>query len=133
MLLALTLLAGCGNGDPWVGAFEGTTVTEGRDCATGETFAPDVQDTAVRIERGSRGLFVAGRCPIFLDELSATTVEIVPVTCDYALDDGTPVHVEIVSGRGGLDGDELALDYSAQLDSPDGCITARAEFIGRRQ
>lgn len=128
----LLLLAGCSGSDPWPGRYVGSTVTEERDCDTGEVFEPIAQDSTVRLERGDRGLFVAGRCPVFLDELSDSVVDVVPLDCDYALDDGTPISVRIVSGRGVLDGDELTLELSGQAETPSACVTSRSTFVGVR-
>jgi hypothetical protein len=130
--LFLLLLAGCSGGDPWPGRYIGSTVTEGEDCDTGEPTS-DAQDSTIRIERDAEGLFINGRCLLRLDELSNTSARVIPASCDVASPSGTPSHVEIVEGRAGLDGDELALEYSALVTQPGVCLTASSTFVGERE
>lgn len=124
------LLAGCSS-DPWTGRYVGSTVTEARDCETGDPVT-DAQDVALRLERDEAGLFVNGRCLLRLDELSATSARVVPTSCDVASPSGTPTHTEIVEGRAQRDGDELALEYSARVTAPGVCLTASSVFVGVR-
>lgn len=124
------MVAGCATADPWPGAYDGTSETAAVDCTTGEpTSAPRILDIAIAIERGDRGLFIADDCPIFLDALSDGYAEVLPTACDTSRDDGTPVHIEIVSGSLSLDGDVLTGSYTADATSGTRCVSARAELV----
>lgn len=128
---ALLLLVGCG-GDPWVGHYEGTQMTEARTCA-GDPLDPTATDISVRIERDEDGLFINGRCLIRLDELTATSARVIATRCDAAAPDGTPLTLHVVSGRAERTGDELALEYSAEVtDTAGTCVTALTTFVGYR-
>lgn len=130
-ILAAALLAGCA--DPWAGVYDGVTTTEARDCDTGEQLAPDVRDGTVRVERDDRGLFISGRCLLRLDELSDASATVVPTECDTTLEDGTPVHYEIVNGRAERSGDQLALMWATDLTSPGVCLFGSSTFEGSRR
>lgn len=124
-------LAGCA--DPWAGSYAGTEVSEARDCDTGERFGPFTNDTTVTIERGGDGLFINGRCLFTLDELSDRSAVFRASECDTTLEDGTPVHYELVSGRAELEGDRLVLMYAADIMTPGGCLFSSATFSGFRE
>lgn len=129
-LLAL-VLAGCAS-DPWPGRYEGTTTTEQREC-TGAALPTDTQATTVGLERTRTGeLVLNGRCLVELREINSMTATFVPLSCDVALSDGTPARYDVVNGRAQLDGDRLELEYSAQVTTPDACITGLATFRGFR-
>jgi hypothetical protein len=130
-LLAAVTISACATPDPWPGTYEGETTTEARDCTSGAPY-DDTQPQTVVIERGSAGLFISGRCLIELVELSERSARVEPISCDYALDDGAPVHVEIVEGRATLSGGHLALEYSSEVTSPGACLTALSMFSGDR-
>lgn len=128
-ILAL-LLAGCSS-DPWPGRYVGTSMGEASDCDTGETFT-SAQDITVNVERDGAGLFINGRCLIRLDELSDRSARVIPASCDIASADGTPTHIEIVSGRAELDGGELLLEYSGQVTSAGVCLTSLTSIVAYR-
>lgn len=132
MVVAALLLAACSESDPWVGRYEGASVTEGRDCA-GTPIEPDAREVTVRIQRDDIGLFVSGTCLIRLTELSDISARVDPTSCDTTLDNGTPARFDIVNGRAELDGDELALEYSASIETPEDCATATSMFVGTRR
>lgn len=113
VLFALTLTA-CGS-DPWVGRYEGSTVTDTVDCATGDTIDSGVVEiSTLRIERGDAGLFFAARCPWRIRELSDTFAEFRMMSCETSLDDGTPLTLEIVSGTLDLRDRHLLGQYTAR-------------------
>jgi hypothetical protein len=123
---------GCAAADPWPGRYQGTSVSEARDCDTGEPY-DNAQEITVTVERGTDGgLFVNGRCLIELEELSAMSARVDPTACDVASDDGTPLRVRVIEGRAGLVGDRLALEYSAETVGPGVCLTALVTFEGDR-
>lgn len=126
--------AACGAPDPWAGSYEGESVIDGRDCTTGELVdGPVVRAVTVRVERGADGLFINARCLLRFEELSTSSARLEPGECESSLDDGTPIHIDVVNGRARLDGDELALDYALDARSPVECVTATYQFVGYRQ
>lgn len=131
-LLAL-LVVGCAR-DPWDGTWDGTSVSDGRDCETGEPIsAPVVQSNSVTIiRRSERGLAINGGCFFTLEELSDEQARFDATECDTTLDDGTPIHYRLITGRASLDGDELTIETDVDLRSPTVCLFATSTFIGTR-
>lgn len=130
-LLALSLAA-CAY-DPWPGSFAGDTSFQARDCATGAYREPFERRTRVVIMRNAEGLFIHDQCVIHLRELSDVAARFVPMECDTTTDDGTPVHIELVSGSALISGDTLEMEYAMDLSSPAYCLHGSYQFVGFRE
>jgi hypothetical protein len=125
-------LGACSAPASWPGEYEGTVLWEDRDCDTGASVATSEMVVPMRIERDDAGLFINGGCPVRLTELSSRSARLEPAQCEGELEGGVTALFRLADGQAELDGDELAVEYSAEFVAPDLCLSRRGVFVGER-
>jgi hypothetical protein len=135
LLGSAAIVLGCASPDPrapWIGRYRGLLALRATDCDTGERFE-SAHDITVEIVPVASRLAINGACSIEFVLNGALDGRVQPSGCSWALDDGTPVRTDYVSGRLSLDGDELSFEISSRREGPTWCETANDVFVGLRQ
>jgi hypothetical protein len=132
-LVAVLLVSCAADVDPWPGRYRGVLETRAVSCSTGDELDVDPQTITTTVVRTSDGtVAIAGDCLFEFREETPSLAYVRPDTCDSATPDGTPLTVQIISGRMELRGERLVFEIATRNSTPTGCADTPSMFDGSR-